>query len=81
MNKDQAEKIRQILLGETEAAIRAERRTQWMFFALGLLASIPIGVAIELAHPVSGRQLMALCVTRRRLPPRPRSAVPASNHS
>lgn len=44
-------KIRQILIGETKAAIRAERRTQWMFFALGLLASIPIGLAIEVLVP------------------------------
>ncbi|MEU8195260.1 hypothetical protein AB0C10_15915 [Microbispora amethystogenes] len=46
-----AEKIREILVGETKATIRAERRQQWMFFALGVLASIPIGVAINLLVP------------------------------
>ncbi|GIH98103.1 hypothetical protein [Planobispora takensis] len=50
-NQEQAEKIRQILVGETKATIRAERRQQWMFFALGVLASIPIGVAINLLVP------------------------------
>ncbi|MGW4413069.1 hypothetical protein ACWEJ6_54625 [Nonomuraea sp. NPDC004702] len=51
MNIEQAENIRQILLGETKATIRAERRTQWMFFALGAAVSIPIGVAINLLVP------------------------------
>lgn len=35
VNKDQAENIRQILVGETKATIRAARRREWMFFALG----------------------------------------------
>lgn len=51
IDREQAEKIRQILVGETEATIRAERRQQWMFFALGTLMSIPIGVAINLFVP------------------------------
>ena len=51
VNSEQAENIRQILVGETKATIRAERRTQWMFFALGAAVSIPIGVAINLLVP------------------------------
>ncbi|MBT2232191.1 hypothetical protein [Nonomuraea sp. NEAU-A123] len=51
VNEVQAEKIRQILVGETKATIRAERRQQWLFFALGALVSIPIGIAINLLVP------------------------------
>ncbi|MEU7855230.1 hypothetical protein [Nonomuraea sp. NPDC049141] len=51
VNEEQAEKIRHILVGETKATIRMERRQQWMFFALGLAASIPIGVLINLLVP------------------------------
>ncbi|MBG0826144.1 hypothetical protein HS048_36370 [Planomonospora sp. ID91781] len=51
VNEEQAEKIRQILVGETKATIHAERRQQWLFFALGVFASIPIGVAINLLVP------------------------------
>ncbi|MER7363302.1 hypothetical protein [Nonomuraea wenchangensis] len=51
VNEEQAEKIRQILIGETKATIRAERRQQWMFFALGVVVSIPIGVMINLFVP------------------------------
>ncbi|MFI7134391.1 hypothetical protein ACIBQ1_52600 [Nonomuraea sp. NPDC050153] len=51
VNEDQAEKIRQILVGETKATIRAERRQQWMFFGLGVAASIPIGVMINILVP------------------------------
>ncbi|MEV1168588.1 hypothetical protein [Nonomuraea sp. NPDC049784] len=51
IDEDQAEKIRTILVGETQATIRAERRQQWMFFGLGILVSIPIGVAINLLVP------------------------------
>jgi hypothetical protein len=39
------------VIGETKATLRAERRTQWMFFALGLAASIPIGVLINILVP------------------------------
>ncbi|WP_433355567.1 hypothetical protein ACQP25_17085 [Microtetraspora malaysiensis] len=51
VNEEQAEKIRQILIGETKKTIRAERRQQWLFFALGVLVSIPVGVAINLLVP------------------------------
>ncbi|MCF6466934.1 hypothetical protein FAF44_00700 [Nonomuraea sp. MG754425] len=51
VNEDQAEKIRQILIGQSEATVRAERRQQWMFFTLGLVASIPIGIMINLLVP------------------------------
>ncbi|MEV6154938.1 hypothetical protein AB0L53_31815 [Nonomuraea sp. NPDC052129] len=51
IDQEQAEKIRQILVGETKATIRAERRQQWMFFALGVAMSIPIGVLINLLVP------------------------------
>ncbi|MBF8192086.1 hypothetical protein ITP53_41690 [Nonomuraea sp. K274] len=50
-NEEQAERIRQILVGKTKATIRAERRQQWMFFALGMAMSIPIGVVINLLVP------------------------------
>ncbi|QYC42522.1 hypothetical protein Nocox_24595 [Nonomuraea coxensis DSM 45129] len=48
INQEQAEKIRKIIVGETKATIRSERRQQWMFFAAGLLLSIPIGVLVNL---------------------------------
>lgn len=51
VDQEQAEKIRHILVGETKATIRAERRQQWLFFALGATISIPIGVAINLLVP------------------------------
>ncbi|WP_378786554.1 hypothetical protein ACFMQL_20415 [Nonomuraea fastidiosa] len=51
INKDEAEKMRQLLVGETKAALRAEGRKQWWFFALGLLGSIPIGIMINLFVP------------------------------
>ncbi|MFD0883373.1 hypothetical protein ACFQ08_02205 [Streptosporangium algeriense] len=51
VNEKQAENIRQILAGETKAAIRTERRQQWMFFALGAAVSIPIGILINLFVP------------------------------
>ncbi|MFF4419134.1 hypothetical protein ACFYY8_41940 [Streptosporangium sp. NPDC001559] len=51
IDQEQAEKIRQILVGETQATIRAERRQQWLFFVLGFaasaLASIPIGIWVN----------------------------------
>ncbi|MER6171335.1 hypothetical protein [Streptosporangium sp. NPDC001681] len=51
IDQEQAEKIRQILVSETKETIRAERRQQWMFFALGFaasaLASIPIGIWVN----------------------------------
>ncbi|MGV9309688.1 hypothetical protein [Nonomuraea sp. NPDC003727] len=51
LNKEEAEKIRHILVGETEATIRAERRQQWIYIGIGALVSIPIGVAINLLVP------------------------------
>lgn len=51
LNQEQAEKIRRILVSETKATIRTERRQQWMFFALGILVSIPIGIAINVFVP------------------------------
>ncbi|MEV4321463.1 hypothetical protein AB0J37_04470 [Microbispora rosea] len=51
LNQEQAENIRQILLGETKATLREERRQQWMFFVLGVAASVPIGVLINLLVP------------------------------
>ncbi|MFD1940516.1 hypothetical protein ACFSKW_54575 [Nonomuraea mangrovi] len=51
LNREQAEQIRKILLGETEATIRADRRQQWLFFVLGVLVSaatsIPIGIWVN----------------------------------
>ncbi|MEV0313547.1 hypothetical protein [Nonomuraea fuscirosea] len=51
INQEQAEKIRHILVGETKATLRAEGRKQWMFFGLGVLVSIPIGVMINIFVP------------------------------
>ncbi|MFI6813247.1 hypothetical protein ACIBG7_12585 [Nonomuraea sp. NPDC050328] len=48
INTDQAEGIRKIIIGQTDATVRTERRRQWMFFAFGLLVSIPIGIGINL---------------------------------
>ncbi|GAA3518703.1 hypothetical protein GCM10023075_81030 [Streptosporangium album] len=51
INTEEAEKIRQILVGETKATIRAERRREWMFFLFGFLASaaasVPIGLWVN----------------------------------
>ncbi|MFI6509658.1 hypothetical protein ACIBCT_18790 [Streptosporangium sp. NPDC050855] len=51
INTEEAEKIREILVGETKATIRAERRREWMFFLLGFLASatasVPIGLWVN----------------------------------
>ncbi|GIH44958.1 hypothetical protein SAMN05421833_102465 [Microbispora rosea] len=51
LNKDEAENIRRILVGETKATILAERRREWMFFGLGFVASavasIPIGIWVN----------------------------------
>ncbi|GLW10112.1 hypothetical protein Misp01_52410 [Microtetraspora sp. NBRC 13810] len=47
INQSDAEKIRNIPASETKATDRAEHRQQWMFFALGALVSIPIGVALN----------------------------------
>ncbi|TMR88609.1 hypothetical protein [Nonomuraea basaltis] len=51
IDQAQAENIRQILVGETKATIQEERRQQWKFFALGIAASIPIGVLINVLVP------------------------------
>lgn len=51
INQDQAEKIRHILVGETKATLRAEGRKQWMFFGLGVVVSIPIGIMINILVP------------------------------
>ncbi|WP_424533663.1 hypothetical protein ACOZ38_25340 [Sphaerisporangium viridialbum] len=48
VNEEQAEKIRQILVSETKSNLRAEQRREWMFAALGLVMSIPIGILINL---------------------------------
>lgn len=51
IDEEQAGKIRKIIVGETKETIRAERRQQWMFFALGVAVSIPIGIMINLLVP------------------------------
>ncbi|MGV9308743.1 MULTISPECIES: hypothetical protein [unclassified Nonomuraea] len=48
---EQAEKIRQILLGETRKSIKAERRRQWGYILAGAVWSVPVGVAINLVVP------------------------------
>jgi hypothetical protein len=51
LNREEAEDIRRILVGETKATILAERRREWMFFGLGFIASaaasIPIGIWVN----------------------------------
>lgn len=47
VNKEEAEKIRQILTNETKDTIRAGRRRDWMFFALGVAVSIPVGILVN----------------------------------
>ncbi|WP_440100046.1 hypothetical protein [Streptosporangium sp. H16] len=47
VDQEQAENIRQILLGETKATIRAERRREMLFLGAGMLMSIPIGVLVN----------------------------------
>ncbi|MET9343131.1 hypothetical protein [Nonomuraea sp. NPDC003804] len=48
---EQAEKIRQILLGETKRSIKAERRRQWGYILADAVWSVPVGVAINLVVP------------------------------
>ncbi len=47
VDQEQAENIRQILVGETKATIRAERRREMLFLGAGLLMSVPIGVLVN----------------------------------
>ncbi|MBN6052370.1 hypothetical protein JYK22_10550 [Nonomuraea sp. RK-328] len=51
MNREEAEAVRRLILGETRADISRQRRDQWVFFMLGAVVSIPIGVAINLLVP------------------------------
>ncbi|MFG3438355.1 hypothetical protein ACGF0J_14020 [Nonomuraea sp. NPDC047897] len=48
---EHAERTRRVYVRAARDALRAERGQQWMFFALGALISIPIGVAINLLVP------------------------------
>jgi hypothetical protein len=47
VNQEQAQKIREIVLSDIHASRRGDRRQQWLFFILGVAASIPIGIAIN----------------------------------
>ncbi|MEO3857808.1 hypothetical protein [Acrocarpospora sp. B8E8] len=47
VDQEQAERIRQILVGETKKTILAERRREYTFLLAGLLASIPIGFFVN----------------------------------
>ncbi|MEU6722285.1 hypothetical protein ABZ917_01075 [Nonomuraea wenchangensis] len=51
IKKEQAAAIRKMLLEVLDATLVAEGRKQWMFLALGVVASIPVGVAINLLVP------------------------------
>ncbi|WP_143022287.1 hypothetical protein [Nonomuraea maritima] len=51
INKGEAEKMRQLLVGETKATISAQRRRDWMLVGIGALISIPIGAMINLLVP------------------------------
>ncbi|GAA1628265.1 hypothetical protein GCM10009733_026260 [Nonomuraea maheshkhaliensis] len=51
MDPETAEKMRRIIVGETKATLRAERRTQRLYFAGGVLLSIPIGALINWLVP------------------------------
>ncbi|MEQ4722552.1 hypothetical protein [Nonomuraea sp. B19D2] len=51
MNREEAEAVRRLILGETRADIARQRRDQWVFFMLGAVVSIPIGVVINLLVP------------------------------
>ncbi|GAA4083050.1 hypothetical protein HNR30_002114 [Nonomuraea soli] len=50
VNQEQAEKIQALMAGAAQTVIDANvvagKRQQWTFFALGVLVSIPMGVAI-----------------------------------
>ncbi|GAA3843771.1 hypothetical protein GCM10022226_78450 [Sphaerisporangium flaviroseum] len=50
-NPEHAESVMRLLARNEKAAIRVNRRDQWLFFALGVGASIPIGVLINLLVP------------------------------
>ncbi|WP_344877609.1 hypothetical protein [Nonomuraea antimicrobica] len=39
------------LFDQTKETIRAERRQQWIFFALGVAVSIPVGIMINILVP------------------------------
>ncbi|WP_431929031.1 hypothetical protein [Nonomuraea jabiensis] len=51
MDREEAEAVRGLILGATKEDHVRQKRQQWMFFALGVLMSIPIGVAINLLVP------------------------------
>ncbi len=51
MDRGQADAVRAYLLEEAKAALRGERRQQWMFFAVGVLVSIPIGILVNIISP------------------------------
>lgn len=51
INREEAEKVRQLIVGETKETLRAQRRRDWMLLGAGALLSIPIGVLINLLVP------------------------------
>ncbi|WP_043636791.1 hypothetical protein [Nonomuraea candida] len=51
MDREEAEAVRRLILGETRADIARQRRDQWLFFVLGVAVSIPVGVAINVLFP------------------------------
>ncbi|MEU4407294.1 hypothetical protein AB0F88_22455 [Streptosporangium sp. NPDC023963] len=51
VDQEQAKNIRLLLIEGAKEANRAERGQQWMFFLLGTLVSVPIGVAINVFVP------------------------------
>ncbi|MEU7913463.1 hypothetical protein [Microbispora bryophytorum] len=47
LSREEAEEIGRLMTSETKASVRAERRRAWMFFALSVAASVPVGVWVN----------------------------------
>jgi hypothetical protein len=51
MDREEAEAVQALILGATKEDHARQKRQQWLFFALGVLMSVPIGIAINLLVP------------------------------
>ncbi len=44
VNKEEAKKVRQIIVGETKRSIRIQHYREWAFFLVGLALSVPLNI-------------------------------------
>ncbi|MER5645777.1 hypothetical protein [Streptosporangium sp. NPDC002524] len=47
VNEEEAEKIRQIIVGETQRSVRNQRLREWGFFLAGLALSVPLNILAD----------------------------------